>query len=481
MKILLATSALLFASSVLTAQDLTGVWTIYSNISGSDSAQECNFVETGNQLTGTCHTLFMGDVVQITGTVEGKLIAWQYGGDFTNYGFKYTNVYTGILDDLGKISGTFLFLPPKMDGQFTAVRGAAPPPAHGASLGFGIPPVRDPHTPGYPTAKDLPDGAVPPVNVDGNFVLGPTHTPAPEVTAQPGVPQGQVIKFMMKSSDSKIFPGVARDPGTFGYPDPNDPSNLIVTTSHPSPYTREVAVYVPAQYKPGTEAPFIAGEDMSDDQPLFHTLDNLIAQHRLPVMLAIMVGTPGGDAMGSERGIEVDTMSGRYAEFIETEVLPRVEAEAHVKLTHDPNGRASMGQSSGGASAMAQAWYHPDLYRRVLSYSGTFLNQQWPHNPETPHGAWEFHEHLIPDSPVKPIRIWIEVGASDAFNPNVMRDGFHDSVVANERMAAVLVDKGYHYQFVFSRNAGHVDGATRKQTLPEALEYLWQGYPIDKR
>ena len=30
------------------------------------------------------------------------------------------------------------------------------------------------------------------------------------------------------------------------------------------------------------------------------------------------------------------------------------------------------------------AWYHPDLYHRVLTYSGTFVNQQWPSNPETP-------------------------------------------------------------------------------------------------
>jgi iron(III)-enterobactin esterase len=40
---------------------------------------------------------------------------------------------------------------------------------------------------------------------------------------------------------------------------------------------------------------------------------------------------------------------------------------------------------------------------------------------------------------------------------------------------------GYHYQFVFARNAGHADGAVRMQTLPEALEYLRQGYPIDKK
>ena len=30
------------------------------------------------------------------------------------------------------------------------------------------------------------------------------------------------------------------------------------------------------------------------------------------------------------------------------------------------------------------AWYHPELYHRVLTYSGTYVNQQWPWNPETP-------------------------------------------------------------------------------------------------
>ena len=56
-------------------------------------------------------------------------------------------------------------------------------------------------------------------------------------------------------------------------------------------------------------------------------------------------------------------------------------------------------------------------------------------------------------------------------------DGMHDWVLANEHMAAVLQAKGYSYQFVFSRNAGHVDGPTGDQTLPEALEWLWQDYP----
>ena len=87
-----------------------------------------------------------------------------------------------------------------------------------------------------------------------------------------------------------------------------------------------------------------------------------------------------------------------------------------------------MGGSSGGSAALIMAWYHPERYHRVLTYSGTYVNQQWPSNPETPGGAWEFHRTLIPNSPVKPIRLWMEVGDRDLLNPNVMRDEMHDWV-----------------------------------------------------
>lgn len=292
-----------------------------------------------------------------------------------------------------------------------------------------------------------------------------------------GVPQGTIVRFTMNSSDSKFYPGIAREAGTFGTPDPTNPAKLLVTTSHPAPYTRRITVYVPKQYVPGTVAPFIVGAD-GPDNALFTALDNLIAEHKVPMMIAISISNGGGDAQGSERGLEYDTMSGKYAEFVEYEVLPLVEAKAHVNLTKDPDGRATMGGSSGGSCALIMAWYHPELYHRVLTYSGTYINQQWPYNPQTPHGAWEFHEHLIPNSPAKPLRIWMEVGDRDLFNPNIMRDNMHDWVVANEQMAKVFATKDYHYQFVFARNAGHVDRAVKLQTLPEALEYIWQGYPI---
>jgi enterochelin esterase family protein len=179
---------------------------------------------------------------------------------------------------------------------------ATTPPAQVAAPATRpAPPTRDPNAPGYVTAKDLPDGAVPPAYADGNFIIGPTHSPAADMTVQEGVAQGTVYNFTMSSADSKIYPGIAREAGTFGTVDPADPAKLVVTTSHPAPYTRRVAVYVPRQYQPGTAAPFIVGAD-GPDQALFTVLDNLIAQKRVPAMIAISIGNGSGDAQGSQRG-----------------------------------------------------------------------------------------------------------------------------------------------------------------------------------
>ncbi|MBI2684804.1 MAG: esterase family protein [Acidobacteria bacterium] len=358
-------------------------------------------------------------------------------------------------------------------GVATAQTPPAPATPAAAKPQRPTPPARDPNTPGYVKAKELPEGSVPSPKEDGNFLIGPTYAPAPEMAVKEGVPQGDVIEFTMESTDSKIYPGIAREPGTFARPDPADPNKLIVN-SFPKPYTRKLAVFVPKQYVPGTAAPFIVGAD-GPDRLLFAALNNLIAEKRVPAMIAISIGNGSGDAQGSQRGLEYDTMSGLYAEFVEKEVLPLVEKKCNVKLTKDPEGRATMGGSSGGSAALIMAWYHPEWYHRVLTYSGTYVNQQWPYNPETPHGAWEFHENLIPKSPVKPIRLWMHVSDRDNLST---RDAYHDWVLANERMAHVLAAKGYHYQFVFSKNSGHTDRNVKQNTLPEALEYIWQGYPI---
>ena len=293
---------------------------------------------------------------------------------------------------------------------------------------------------------------------DGDYSTGPTYAPALELTPKEGVPKGRVVKFTLTAADSKFYPGTGMRGAT---------SNRTVT------------VYIPSQYVPGTPAPFIVTHDAQGarNNQLPNILDNMIAEHRLPAMIAIMVPSGGGDSLGSERGLEYDTVSGRYAEFIEAEVLPKVEKNYNVTLTKDPAGRATMGGSSGGAVAFSMAWFHPELYHRVLTYSGTYVNQQSPLNPASPHGAWEYHEHIIPTNAVLPLRIWMQVGQNDN-GSTASAAGLHNWVLANQRMAAVLKAKGYHYQFVYSKGAGHVDGKAVAQTLPEALLWLWKGYPI---
>jgi enterochelin esterase-like enzyme len=347
---------------------------------------------------------------------------------------------------------------------------------------FSAPPTRKFDAPGSPKFARLDDkpGVNPSLEIDGNFLIGPKYLPAPERNVDKSVPQGKVQQFTIDSKDTKLLnPGIARK--VFGKVDPNNPKTLIVET-HEIDYQRKITVYIPQQYKPGSEAPFMVTHDGPKGEPRMmmpNILNNLIAQKRVPPMILIMIANGGGDAQGHERGKEYDTMSGLFADYIETEVLPRVEKNCQVKLTKDPDGRAAMGSSSGGSAALIMAWYRTDLYHRVLTTSGTFVNQQWPFNKKTPDGAWGFHNKIIPESPKKPLRIFLAVGDRDNYNPNVMQDGMHDWVEANNRMAKVLKEKGYHYQYIFCQNSGHGVGNAKAQFLPHAIEWVWKGY-VDK-
>jgi hypothetical protein len=368
------------------------------------------------------------------------------------------------------------------------------------------PPTRDPHNPQYPSATELPDGVLPATNAQGNFIIGPSHAPGPETIVR-DAPKGHVITFTMRSEDSVIYnPGFVRDTSikvdsTFL----NDPSNLIVSTSHPGTWTRSISVYVPKQPAATGSSPFmVVGDGGMFDATLFTVLDNLIQRKKLPPMIAITIQAGGQDAQGSERGFEYDTVSGTYAEFVEQEVLPLVERKTGVRLSRDPDARATMGISSSGAAAFSMAWFHPELYHRVLAYSPTMINQQWPHSTALRGGAWEYHSPwagpkdgpllnaqgfeaptpsdstlgspLIAKSALKPLRVWFEVGDRDLWYPNNLDDGMHDWVLASENMAKALAAKGYAYQFIFARNAAHVDQPTLSQTLGLALQWVWAGY-----
>ena len=180
-------------------------------------------------------------------------------------------------------------------------------------------------------------------------------------------------------------------------------------------------------------------------------------------------------------------MSDRFARFINDEVLPAVltnpeirAAYPKVAFTENPWGKATMGCSSGGAAALTMGWFRPDLFRRLITYSGTFVDQQdddAAEEKEYPLGAWEYHSSmkLIEASEKKPLRIFTHVADKDngAGRPE---ESYHNWVMANERTAAALKAKGYDYRYVFSRGSRHCDKRVFEHTLADTLVWMWRGY-----
>jgi len=314
---------------------------------------------------------------------------------------------------------------------------------------------------------------------DGEFTVGPTYSVDPALT-DVGNPKGRAFEFTMPLAESKIFRG-------------DDPT--LEPARRPVRKERRIFVYVPASYRDGTKAPLLIIHDGPGQLPLVrNALDNLTAsrdpKRRLPAFIAIAVENGGSDSKGSQRGLEYDTMSDRLARFINDEVLPAVLHDPairaiypHLAFTDDPWGRAVLGCSSGGAAALTMGWFRPDLFRRILAYSGTFVDQQDDDAPEEakyPLGAWEYHSgmKLIETGEKKPLRIFTHVSEKD-FGKDDPEGTYHNWVMAGRRTAAALKAKGYPYRFVFSLDAGHCDGRVFQQTLADALVWVWQGWPAE--
>jgi iron(III)-enterobactin esterase len=321
---------------------------------------------------------------------------------------------------------------------------------------------------------------------DGDFTVT-TLTMQPELTNR-GAPQGRRFQFVMDSTRSTIFDG----------------SDATVNPAERH-LTRQVTVYIPAQYEDGTPAPILVLQDgppsaggWGDTAPfdaVTRALDNLTTStdpaRRLPPFIAIGVENGGSDSKGSERGLEYDTLSDRYARFVDLEVLPAVLGDAAIRaaypglaITADPEGRATYGCSSGAAASFTMAWFRPDLFRRVITYSGTFVAQQNAGQPETPlypGGAWEYHSGLqiiANTDPMKAVRVHLNVNERDN-GYTAPESGQHNWVLANQRMAAVLKTKGYHYRFNFVPGLGHCDYNAWRATLADTLIWTWRGYPTN--
>ena len=311
---------------------------------------------------------------------------------------------------------------------------------------------------------------------DGEITVGPEYSTDKDLTDL-GNPKGKSFEFTMKLADSKIFRG---DDKTL------EPEKKAVRTE------RKISVYIPAAYRDGTAAPFLVIHDGPGPlKSVRNALDNLTIskdpKRKLPAFIAIAVENGGNDGKNSQRGLEYDTMSDRLARFIAEEVFPAVLANADIKaayprlaFTRNPWGHAVMGCSSGGAAALSMAWFRPDLFRRVIAYSGTFVDQQDDDAPEEaqyPLGAWEYHSgmKLIEKSAQKPLRIFTHVSENDLRNKDA-ESTYHNWVMAGQRTSAALKAKGYHQRFVFSKATGHCDGKVFNQTLADTLVWLWRGY-----
>jgi enterochelin esterase-like enzyme len=311
---------------------------------------------------------------------------------------------------------------------------------------------------------------------DGKLTVGPEYAKDPNLTDL-GNPQGQRVQFSLPSEGS-IFDGTD---ATLTRP---------VTDDN---WSRNITVYVPAQYVDGTAAPILVIQEGQLNN-VSRALDNLTISDdplkRLPAFIAIAVangsGRDGADGQGSERGLEYDTLSDRYTTFIDTEVLPAVLANSEIRAAYpqlafstNPDARATMGCSSGGAAALTMGWFG-GTFRRIITYSGTFVAQQNDTQVEAqtyPLGAWEYHSglELIRNTAKKPLRIFIHASEND-LGADAPESGHHNWVMANERTAEDLEAKGYHYRYVYSLDSGHCDGRVFDHTLAETLSWVWRGY-----
>jgi len=311
---------------------------------------------------------------------------------------------------------------------------------------------------------------------NGSFTIGPEYNIDPDLTDR-GNPKGKSFEFSMRLADSKIF----RGEDTTLEPDKKEVRK-----------ERKIYVYVPAAYKDGVKAPVLIIHDGPGQLNLVrNALDNLTISkdpnRKLPAFIAIAVQNGGNDGKNSERGLEYDTMSDRLARFIHDEVLPAVVNNPEIKaaypkiaLTENPWGRAVYGCSSGAAAALTMGWFRPDWFRRLICYSGTFVDQQDDDAPEEakyPLGAWEYHSgmKLIENSEKKPLRIFTHVSENDN-RPNDAEETHHNWVMAGKRTEAALAAKGYPHRFIFSLAARHCDGRVFQQTLADTLVWIWRGY-----
>lgn len=218
-------------------------------------------------------------------------------------------------------------------------------------------------------------------------------------------------------------------------------------------------IHVPAGVKadgPPLALMVLQDGDAYKNEHVGTVVDNLIAERAMPPTVLLLLNPGVNDDGTRNRSLEYDTLSDRYARFLEEEAIPQVAQR--FKLRADPAGRAIGGASSGGICAFTAAWNRPDLFGRVCSQIGSFTNIR----------GGNAYPDLIRKSPRKSIRVFLQDGTNDLINR------FGDWWQANEAMYAALKEKGYEVEFL--RDRGFHAFWSCGVRLPEALRQTWAGF-----
>jgi enterochelin esterase family protein len=260
----------------------------------------------------------------------------------------------------------------------------------------------------------------------------------PESYEIPGVPHGSLSPKMFHSS--RIYPGMETN----------------------------YWIYVPAQYAPKAPAALMVWQDgethvdRNGPARTLNVIDNLIQQRKIPVMIHVFV-SPGAVGDQHMRSLEYDTVDDTYARFLRDELLPEVGRRYEIR--QDSYSRAIAGNSSGGVCSFTAAWFHPELFSRVLSRIGSFTSIQWRS------GAMDGGNDLpfkVRKEPKRNLRVWLQDGYNDAENE-------HGSwPLQNLQMANSLKLRGYDFHLSFgsgTHNPAHGDAEA-----PLELAWLWRDY-----
>ena len=257
--------------------------------------------------------------------------------------------------------------------------------------------------------------------------------------AQEPPPKGEVLEFQLEGG--KVFPGTSR----------------------------KYWIYIPANYHPSKPACLYVHQDnVANNAPL--VFDELIAKREMPVTIGVFVQPgrakslvpSGGDRVN--RSFEYDSMSVDYARFLETELLPAVEAQKSsdgrpIVLSKNPDDRAIGGHSSGAIAAFNAAFHRPDLFHRVFSGIGSFTDIR----------GGDHVQSLVRKTEPRPLRVFVQDGAQD------LNNSYGDWWMANQTLERALQFSGY--EVAHSWGEGGQNGKEIAVIFPDAMRYLWKDWP----